>query len=96
MDIEMELEFLPLPGETLEEVLETHNVTKEQLASDTGFSVDYIQGVIAGDNAISEPFAEALESALHLEGTKTFWINLQAGYERDYESITGYPRQYEH
>jgi len=74
-------EFIIHPGETLSEVIEDRGMTQSELAVRTGMTEKHISTVINGSKGISAVFAKRLEFALGIEAS--FWMNLQANYERE-------------
>lgn len=69
------------PGETISDILEARNITQDELAARTGVSPEFVGSVIAGKTDISDEFSIALEYALEIP--KSFWLNLQAGYDEE-------------
>ena len=69
------------PGETLAEVLEDREMTQRELAVRTGMTEKHISTVIHGQKGISAAFARKLEYALGIE--TSFWMSLQANYDRE-------------
>ena len=67
------------PGETIADVLDARNIARAELSAHTGFSLAYVDSVIAGERDISSDFAVALEDALGVP--KSFWVNLQRNFE---------------
>jgi len=74
-------EFIIHPGETLLEILEDRNMSQKELAIRTGMTEKHISTVIHGQKSISAAFAKKLEYALNIEAS--FWMNLQANYDRE-------------
>lgn len=74
-------DYIIHPGETLAEVLEDREMTQRELAVRTGMTEKHISTVIHGQKGISAAFARKLEYALGIE--TSFWMNLQANYERE-------------
>ena len=74
-------EFIIHPGETLKEVLTDKEMSQKDLAERTGVTVKHICTVIEGRKSISVAFAKKLQYALGIEAS--FWINLQANYDRE-------------
>lgn len=74
------------PGETIADVLKERGISLADLSTATGFSPAYVSSVISGENDISSAFALALESALDVPAS--FWLNLQANYEAEYNNAT--------
>lgn len=76
------------PGETLAEALEDRGMSQRELAIRTGMTEKHISTVVHGQKGISPAFARKLEYALGIEAS--FWMNLQANYDREliqYEEI---------
>lgn len=69
------------PGETLAEVIEDRDMTQRELAVRTGMTEKHISTVIHGQKGISAAFARKLEYALGIESS--FWMSLQANYDRE-------------
>ena len=74
-------DFIIHPSETLTEVLADRDMSKEELSGRTGVPLEYVTDVIEGRAGISELFAERLEEVLGIQ--MSFWLNLQANYERE-------------
>lgn len=74
-------EFIIHPGETLAEVIEDRSMSQSELAVRTGMTEKHISTVIHGQKNISPAFAKKLEYALGIEAS--FWMNLQAQYDRE-------------
>ncbi len=69
------------PGETIKELIETRNMSQEELAIRTGYSAKHISQIINGKKDISSRFANRLE---YVFGISTeFWINLQGIYDKE-------------
>ena len=85
-------EYIIHPGETLAEVIEDRGMSQRELALRTGVTEKHISTVVHGQKGISADFARRLEYALGIEAS--FWMNLQAQYDRelleyeDYNSVT--------
>lgn len=81
-------EFIIHPGETLREMLEDRDMTQRELAMRTDVKEPHISGIVNCQKPISVSFAKKLEYALGVDAS--FWINLQANYEKelaDFEEI---------
>lgn len=81
-------DYIIHPGETLAEVIEDREMTQRELAVRTGMTEKHISTVIHGQKNISAAFAKKLEYALGIEAS--FWMNLQANYDRellDFEEV---------
>lgn len=74
-------DYIIHPGETLAEVIEDRDMTQRELAVRTGMTEKHISTVIHGKKNISAAFARKLEYALGIE--TSFWMNLQANYDRE-------------
>ena len=74
-------DFIIHPGETLAEVIEDRDMSQRELAVRTGMTEKHISTVIHGQKGISASFAKKLEYALGIE--TSFWMNLQANYDRE-------------
>ncbi len=74
-------DFIIHPGETLTEVLEDMEMSQKELAVRTGMTEKHISTVVKGQKSISVAFAKKLEYALGIDAS--FWINLQANYDRE-------------
>ena len=74
-------DYIIHPGETLAEVLEDREMSQRELAVRTGMTEKHISTVIHGQKGISAAFARKLEYALGIE--TSFWMNLQANYDRE-------------
>lgn len=74
-------DYIIHPGETLAEVIEDREMTQRELAVRTGMTEKHISTVIHGQKSISAAFAKKLEYALGIEAS--FWMNLQADYDRE-------------
>ncbi len=86
--IDLSLEFIVPPKETIKDYLEEKNMTQEELAIRTGYSLKYIREVVSGKKDISDKFACALENALGVNAS--FWINLQGLYDQEIIQIKKY------
>ncbi len=71
------------PGETIGDVLEERDITQGELAARTGTSPAYVSEIVSGEKDISDDFALALEHALGVPAS--FWMNLQANYDKEKE-----------
>ena len=74
-------DFIIHPGETLAEILEDREMSQRELAVRTGMTEKHVSTVIHGQKGISAAFAKKLEYALGIEAS--FWMNLQANYDRE-------------
>jgi HTH-type transcriptional regulator / antitoxin HigA len=73
-------EFVICPGESLKEILADRNMMQKELALRTNVTEKHISMIISGASPISVSFAKKLEYALGIDST--FWINLQAKYDK--------------
>ena len=73
------------PGETLKEVMEDRNISAESLAQSTGFTQDYINGVLNCKENISAEFARNLEDTLNID--TDFWMKLQELYDDELKTF---------
>ncbi len=76
------------PGETLKEVIDERELSQKELAVRTGLSPKHISDVVNCIKPISVNCAKKLEYALDIDAS--FWVNLQANYDRelaDYEEF---------
>ncbi len=81
-------EYIIHPGETLKEMLEDRGMTQRELAIRTDVKEPHVSGIVNCQKPISVSFAKKLEYALGIDAS--FWINLQANYEKelaDFEEI---------
>ena len=74
-------DYIIHPGETLAEIIEDREMTQRELAVRTGMTEKHVSTVISGQKSISAAFARKLEYALGIE--TSFWMNLQANYDRE-------------
>ena len=74
------------PGDTLLELLEDRGMTEKALAARIGCSEMTIQGVLAGECAISSQMAAQLETVLGVPAS--FWNALEANYRADLARIS--------
>ncbi|EKS39843.1 ImmA/IrrE family metallo-endopeptidase [Afipia broomeae] len=68
------------PGDTLSNLLSRKSVTLDAFAKDTDWGVDRVRGLLEGSIKIDDSIAAKL--AHHLGGTKQFWLNRQASYDK--------------
>ena len=59
------------------------NVSQEQIAENTGISLEEVEKIIAGKSAVS-PNA-ALRLSLYFGLSERFWLNLQSRYDLETE-----------
>lgn len=81
-------ELIIHPGETVKEIIEARDMTQKELAARCGVTEKHISTIVNCEKSISIAFAKKLEYALGIEAS--FWINLQANYDKElleYEEI---------
>ncbi|HHW07598.1 MAG TPA: HigA family addiction module antidote protein [Clostridia bacterium] len=86
----LSLELIIHPGETLREILEDRKMSQKELAARVGLTEAYISNVINGQKAISVSLAKKLEYALGIDAS--FWINLQANYDKELADFEDFNR----
>ena len=74
------------PGEAVADILEERSITREELAARMGLPVARIEGLIHGEEDVSQQLASTLERALNIPCS--FWINLQANYEKELSGLS--------
>ena len=79
--IGLSLDLIIHPGETLIEILEDREMSQKELAIRTGMTEKHISTIVNGQKNISVAFAKKLEYALGIDAS--FWINMQANYDRE-------------
>jgi len=79
-------EFLPdwvsAPGETIQEILEQHAWTTEQLAGWLSYAPEHADNLLLGRVRIDEELARLLTRVLGA-GTVQFWLNRDSQYVDD-------------
>ena len=78
-------EFIIHPGESLKEVIEDRGISQRELALRTGVTETHISNVVNCQKDISVTFAKKLEYALGIDAS--FWINLQANFEKELADV---------
>lgn len=81
-------EFIIHPGETLKEMLEDREMTQRELSIRTDVTETHVSNIVNCLKPISVSFAKKLDYALGVDAS--FWINLQANYDReiaDFEEV---------
>jgi len=81
-------EFIIHPGETLKEILEDREMSQRELAIRTDVTETHVSNIVNCQKSISIAYAKKLEYALSIDAS--FWINLQANYDKelaDFEEI---------
>ncbi len=74
------------PGETLKDILESANITQEELSCRTGISANTIKEIVEGNNSVSPDFADKLSIVFGM--SENFWNNLQKNYEETHDRVT--------
>ena len=77
----LSLELLSHPGETLQEVLESNNMTQKELAARINVTPKHINQIVSGLVGISAEVAFKLEKVFNLSAK--FWMNLQSKYDSE-------------
>ncbi len=77
----LSIEVLSHPGETLQEILESNNMTQKELAARIDVTPKHINQIIAGLVGISAEVAFRLEKVFNLSAK--FWMNLQSKYDSE-------------
>ncbi len=67
------------PGETLQELLEERNLTKEEFARQCNLPEATISDFLQGKSSVTPSFAEILEKATKMPAK--MWLGLQKGYD---------------
>ena len=78
-------EMIIHPSETLKEVMEDRSISVENLSQSTGFTQDYINGVLNCKENISAEFARNLEDTLNID--TDFWMKLQELYDDELKTF---------
>ena len=81
-------EYIIHPGENLKEVLENKGMNQNELAARSGVTTAHVSNIIRGSKSISVAYAKKLEYVLNIDAS--FWVNLQANYDKelsDFEEI---------
>ena len=74
-------EMIIHPSETLKEVMEDRSISVENLSQSTGFTQDYINGVLNCKENITGEFARKLEDTFNID--TDFWMKLQEQYDNE-------------
>ena len=74
------------PGEAVADILKERSITREELAVRMGLPVARIEGLIHGEEDISQQLASSLEHALSIPCS--FWLNLQTNYEKELSELS--------
>ena len=76
-------EYVIAPGETIEELLESHCMTQTDLANKTGINKKTINEIIKGKAPITQSTALKLEYVFDIPAS--FWNNLESNYRESLE-----------
>jgi len=71
-------DWVAIPGESINDLLEERGWTQADLATRTGFTTKHVNLLLKGKAPISEETALRLERVLG--STARFWLNLEAQY----------------
>jgi len=71
-------DYVVCPGETLQEEMEEHGMTIEEVASLAGMSTGDIEEILSGDLPITPSIASSLESVTGIPAR--LWLNLEDLY----------------
>ena len=74
-------EFVNHPSTTVHDICIQRNITIQQLQENTNTTELYLNGFFAGQAPITIEFALALSAYLDIEFS--FWLNLQANYDKE-------------
>lgn len=77
----LSIELLSHPGETLQEILESNNMSQKELAARINVTPKHINQIISGLVGISSDVAFRLEKVFNLSAK--FWMNLQSKYDAE-------------
>jgi HTH-type transcriptional regulator/antitoxin HigA len=80
MDSEFKPNWVSPPGDTIRDILEERNITKDQFAWTLKLSDQETEDLFAGRVAITTSLARALEKALG--GTAGFWLTRDEQYRK--------------
>jgi HTH-type transcriptional regulator/antitoxin HigA len=71
-------DWVAIPGESINDLLEERGFTLDELATRTGFTTKHVSLLLKGKAPISDETAQRLEPVLG--STARFWLNLEAQY----------------
>ncbi len=91
---EFEPDFVSLPGDTLQEVLDERGISQANLAERTGRPKKTINEIVQGKAAITPETALQLERVLGIEAA--FWNNLERNYRENLARIEEQERLLSH
>lgn len=81
MRIEFEPDWRVAPGETLADVLDDRNLSRDDLVALSGLDRPIVDRLLSGDEPLTETIAAALERATGI--VARFWLNLEAAYRKE-------------
>jgi len=91
MKAKKQFEFQPdyavCPGETLQEVMESFDMSQKELAVRTGLTVQSLNRIFKGEQPITYESANRLELATGVSAR--YWNNLESQYREYYQGIAG-------
>lgn len=70
----------PPPGDTILDILEEKNLSLEEFARHTGYTIKHVNRLIRGEVAITENTAFLLDRVLG--GSAEFWLSREANYRK--------------
>lgn len=82
----MNKEFIIHPGVTIKEKLEMLDMSVNDFADKTNYSLEYVNDVINGRKDITFEFSKTLEEVLNVDFT--FWLNLQTIYNNEIGGVS--------
>ena len=71
---------LPPPGDTILDILEEKNLTLEEFARRTGYTIKHVNRLVRGETAIMGNTALLLNRVLG--GSAEFWLSREANYRK--------------
>ena len=71
---------LPPPGDTILDILEEKNLTLEEFARRTGYTIKHVNRLVRGETAITGNTALLLNRVLG--GSAEFWLSREANYRK--------------
>ncbi|MBK5200819.1 MAG: helix-turn-helix domain-containing protein [Spirochaetaceae bacterium] len=69
------------PGDTLQLIMSQKNISKEELAKQSGVKLDYVDAICQGVSPIRKFYADKLSEILDIDAQ--FWLTLQSLYENE-------------
>lgn len=71
------------PGETIQELMEEHDLSEHLLARDLGCTQAELSALLRGERELTQKMADRLEQRFRVPAR--FWMNLEANYRRHRE-----------